>query len=211
MPKKGPRKASSRRWLDEHHSDTYVKQARDAGYRSRAVFKLEEIDKKDRLFKPGMTVVDLGAAPGGWSQYAAQRLKGRGHVIALDILPIEPIPDVDVIEGDFREEAPLAELQTLLGGKSVDLVLSDMAPNLSGVGPADQAAAMYLVELAQDFAVNHLAPQGCFLTKVFQGEGFDNYFRELKQQFKVVSTRKPQASRGRSKELYLLCQGLRLV
>ncbi|MGB1581827.1 MAG: SAM-dependent methyltransferase, partial [Nevskiales bacterium] len=133
------------------------------------------------------------------------------RVIALDILPIEPMPNVDVIEGDFREDEPLTRLQELLANASVDLVLSDMAPNMSGVGPADQAAAMYLVELARDFALEHLTPQGVFLTKIFQGEGFDIYLKELRQQFKVVSTRKPQASRGRSKELYLLCQGLRLV
>ncbi len=206
-----PKKASSRRWLDEHHNDPFVKRAREAGYRSRAVFKLEEIDAKDHLIKPGMVVVDLGAAPGGWSQYAARRMKGRGRVVALDILPIEPMADVEVIQGDFREPEPLSALQDLLQGEPVDLVLSDMAPNMSGVAPADQAAAMYLAELALDFAAEHLTKKGSFLVKVFQGEGFDSYFRQLKQTFKTVSTRKPEASRGRSKELYLLAQGLRLV
>ena len=205
------KKTSSRRWLDEHHKDSYVKQAREAGYRSRAVFKLQEIDEKDRLIRPGITIVDLGAAPGGWSQYAARKLKGRGQVIALDLLEIEPIEGVEVIQGDFREDEPLAALQSLLSDDAVDLVLSDMAPNMSGVGPADQAASMYLVELAHEFAKQHLAANGAFLTKVFQGSGFDNYLKDLRQSFKSVSTRKPQASRGRSKELYLLCQGPRLV
>ena len=205
------KKASSRRWLDEHHNDLYVKKAREGGYRSRAVFKLEEIDGKDRLLRPGMLVVDLGAAPGGWSQYVARRLKEKGKIIALDILPIEPMADVEVIEGDFREPEPLQELADLLGNDRVDLVLSDMAPNMTGVAPADQAASMYLAELALEFAKDHLTPKGAFLVKVFQGEGFDGYLKDMRASFKTVSTRKPQASRGRSKELYLLAQGLRLV
>lgn len=205
------KKASSRRWLDEHHSDHYVKKARDAGFRSRAVFKLEEIDNKDRLLRPGMLVVDLGAAPGGWSQYVARRLKDKGKIIALDILPIEPMADVEVIEGDFREPEPLQKLADSLNNERVDLVLSDMAPNMTGVAPADQAASMYLAELALEFAKDHLTPKGAFLVKVFQGEGFDSYLKDMRASFKTVSTRKPQASRGRSKELYLLAQGLRLV
>jgi 23S rRNA (uridine2552-2'-O)-methyltransferase len=205
------KKASSRRWLDEHHSDHYVKMARTAGYRSRAVFKLEEIDAKDHLLRPGMLVVDLGAAPGGWSQFVVKRLKDKGQVVALDILPIEPMAGVAVIEGDFREPEPLQELADLLGNERVDLVLSDMAPNMTGVAPADQAASMYLAELALEFAKDHLTPKGAFLVKVFQGEGFDGYLKEMRASFKTVSTRKPQASRGRSKELYLLAQGLRLV
>ncbi len=207
----GRKKSSSRRWLDEHHSDAYVKQARDAGYRSRAVFKLAEIQKKDRLLKPGITVVDLGAAPGGWSQYAAEVMQARGRIIALDILPIEPMAHVEVIEGDFREQAVLEKLQSSLEGQSVDLVLSDMAPNMSGVGPADQAGAMYLAELALAFACEHLRPGGDFLVKVFQGEGFDAYLKEMRAHFESVATRKPSASRARSKELYLLARKRRLV
>lgn len=205
------KKTSSRRWLDEHHSDNYVKQAREGGWRSRAVFKLQEIDARDHLIRPGMTIVDLGAAPGGWLQYAAQRLNGKGRVVGLDLLPVEPMPGVDVLVGDFREPEPLDALQDLLQGQPVDLVLSDMAPNMSGVRPADQAAAMYLAELALAFAKTHMNAQGSFLVKIFQGEGFDQYLKELREIFKVVSTRKPQASRGRSKELYLLARGLRLI
>ena len=205
------KKASSRRWLDEHHNDPFVKRSRVEGYRSRAVFKLEEIDQKDHLIRPGMLIVDLGAAPGSWSQYAARQTKGKSRIVALDILPIEPMADVDVIQGDFREPEPLAALTELLHGEPADLVLCDIAPNMSGVAPADQAAGMYLAELALEFATEHLTPKGAFLVKVFQGEGFDSYFKQMKSTFKMVSTRKPLASRGRSKELYLLARGLRLV
>ncbi len=204
-------KSSSRRWLVEHHSDSFVKQAREAGYRSRAVFKLEEIQNKDRLIRPGMNVVDLGAAPGGWLQYLSQVMKGKGSIIGLDILPVEPLANVEVIEGDFREQDVLDELVSRVGEQSLDLVLSDMAPNMSGVGPADQAAAMYLAELALDFACQHLKPGGDFLVKVFQGEGFDSYLRDLRAAFGTVSTRKPAASRARSKEQYLLARNRRIV
>ncbi len=203
--------SSSHRWLTEHHNDSYVKQAREAGYRSRAVYKLDEIQKKDRIIKPGMTVVDLGAAPGGWLQYLAEVMKGKGRIIGLDILPVEPLQNVEVIEGDFRESEVLFELEKLAGEQAVDLVLSDMAPNMSGVGPADQAAAMYLAELALEFAIEHLRPGGDFLTKVFQGEGFDDYLRAMRVAFGTVIVRKPAASRARSKEQYLLARNRRVV
>lgn len=203
------RSKSSGRWLAEHHGDAYVKLARAEGYRSRAAFKLAQIQAKDRVLKPGMTVVDLGAAPGGWSQYALEVLKGQGRVLALDILPMEPLPEVEFIQGDFREAAPLAELEQRLAGASVDLVLSDMAPNISGVGPADQAGAMYLAELARDFALQWLKPGGDLLVKLFQGAGFDAYLKSLREHFGKVAIRKPEASRARSPEIYLLARGLK--
>ncbi len=205
------RSSSSSRWLAEHESDPYVQQARKLGYRSRAVFKLQEIQAKDHLLKPGMTVVDLGAAPGGWSQYGRPLLGPKGRMIALDILDMEPIADVDFILGDFREDAVLQELESRVGRHSVDLVLSDMAPNLSGVDAADQAAALYLCELALDFARGHLKPKGVFLAKVFQGEGFEAYLKMLRQSFEVVTIRKPKASRPRSREVYLLARNYRPV
>lgn len=205
------RSSSSSRWLAEHESDPYVQQARKLGYRSRAVFKLQEIQAKDHLLKPGMTVVDLGAAPGGWSQYGRPLLGPKGRMIALDILDMEPIADVDFILGDFREDAVLQELESRVGRHSVDLVLSDMAPNLSGVDAADQASALYLCELALDFARGHLKPKGVFLAKVFQGEGFEAYLKMLRQSFEVVTIRKPKASRPRSREVYLLARNYRPV
>lgn len=205
------RSSSSSRWLAEHESDPYVQQARKLGYRSRAVFKLQEIQAKDHLLKPGMTVVDLGAAPGGWSQYGRPLLGPKGRMIALDILDMEPIADVDFILGDFREDAVLQELESRVGRHSVDLVLSDMAPNLSGVDAADQAATLYLCELALDFARGHLKPKGVFLAKVFQGEGFEPYLKMLRQSFEVVTIRKPKASRPRSREVYLLARNYRPV
>ena len=204
-----PRSKSSSRWLAEHHGDAFVKQARAEGYRSRAAFKLAQIQQKDRLLRPGMTVVDLGAAPGGWSQYALEVLKGSGRVIALDILPIEPISGVDFIQGDFREATALAELEKALAGAKVDLVLSDMAPNMSGVGPADQAGSIYLAELARDFALQWLKPGGGLLVKLFQGAGFDGYLKSLRAHFGAVGIRKPEASRARSAEIYLLAGGLK--
>lgn len=201
------RSKSSSRWLKEHFDDPYVKEAQKKGYRSRATFKLLEIQEKDKLIKPGMVVVDLGAAPGGWSQMAKQWVGDKGKVFALDILPMEPIVDVDFIEGDFREDAVLQQLETALDGQTIDLVISDIAPNISGNDSVDQPRAMYLVELALDFAHNHLRPGGNFLVKVFQGEGFEDYFKALKQQFNKVITRKPKASRGRSREVYLLGVG----
>ena len=193
------RSKSSRRWLDRHFNDEFVKRAQKEGFRSRAVYKLLEIQQKDRLLKPGQIVVDLGAAPGGWSQMARRIVGDKGRVVALDILPMEPISGVDFIEGDFREEAPLGRLQALLGGSKVDLVLSDMAPNVSGMAAVDQPRAMYLCELALDFAREVLKPGGSLLVKVFQGEGFDQYVRELRASFARVVTRKPKASRPRSR------------
>lgn len=205
------KKGSSRRWLAEHHSDPYVKQAREEGWRSRAVFKLQQIQQKDRLIRPGMTVVDLGAAPGGWSQYATRVLDGRGRMIALDILPMETIAGVEFIQGDFREESVLVQLGAALCGQPADLVLSDMAPNISGIGAADQARAVYLAELALDFCRQALRPGGDFLIKLFQGEGFDAYLKDLRTAFASVQIRKPEASRERSREVYLLARNYRLV
>jgi 23S rRNA (uridine2552-2'-O)-methyltransferase len=207
------RSKSSARWLKEHFSDPYVKRAQAEGWRSRAVFKLEELLERDRLLEPGMTVVDLGAAPGGWSQMVREQLRthgaDRGRVIALDILPMQGIAGVEVIEGDFREEAVLRRLESLLGAGSVDLVLSDMAPNISGVESVDQARAMNLAELAQEFAGRHLKAGGAFLTKLFQGRGFDDYLRGLRADYDKVSIRKPKASRSRSAEVYALAAGRR--
>jgi len=196
--------------LKEHFADAYVKRAQAEGMRSRAAFKLEELLERDRLLKPGMNVVDLGAAPGGWSQLVRQRLGETGRVIALDILPMQGINGVQFIEGDFREDAVLQALQTSLNGYKIDLVLSDMAPNISGVTVADQARAMYLAELALDFARNWLKPGGSFLVKLFQGTGFDDYLRSLRADFARVTLRKPKASRARSREVYALATGLRI-
>jgi len=204
------RTASSRRWLSEHHGDHWVQQAQKAGYRSRAAFKLLEIQEKDRLIRPGMTVVDLGAAPGGWCQVAAELVGEQGAVFALDILPMDALPGVHFIEGDFTEDGPLKALLQALDGRPVDVVLSDMAPNLSGVKAVDQPAAMYLAELALDFAGQVLKPGGDFLTKVFHGEGLDDYRRDLQTQFSKLLTRKPRASRARSRESYLLARGFGL-
>jgi 23S rRNA (uridine2552-2'-O)-methyltransferase len=198
------RSKSSRSWLDRHFNDNYVKEAQKRGYRSRAVFKLLEIQEKDTLIKPGQVVVDLGAAPGGWSQVAVDLVGEEGMVFALDILPMDPIAGVHIIEGDFREKAPYDKLMTMLDGRQVDLVISDMAPNISGMAAVDQPRAMYLCELALDFARQTLKPGGDFLVKVFQGEGFDDYFRQLRASFGKVVTRKPQASRSKSREVYLL-------
>ncbi|MEO7431466.1 MAG: 23S rRNA (uridine(2552)-2'-O)-methyltransferase RlmE [Dokdonella sp.] len=203
------RSKSSTRWLKEHFSDPYVKRAHAEGWRSRAVFKLEELLERDRLLKPGMVVVDLGAAPGSWSQVARERLGEQGRVIALDILPMQGIGGVEFILGDFREEAVLAQLQDALGGVEVDLVLSDMAPNLSGMTVVDQPRSMHLVELAEEFAATHLRRGGAFLTKVFQGEGFDDLVRRLRVRYERVSIRKPKASRARSPEVYALATGKR--
>jgi 23S rRNA (uridine2552-2'-O)-methyltransferase len=201
MPK---RSKSSARWLQEHFADAYVRRAQAEGWRSRAVFKLMDIQKRDRLLRPGMTVVDLGAAPGGWSQYAAVEVGAQGAVIALDRLPIAPMPGVVFIEADFAEDSGLAALEYALEGRAVDLVLSDMAPNISGIKMVDQPRGMYLAELALDFARRSLASGGGFLVKAFQGEGFDEFLRALRQDFKKVSVRKPPASRARSREVYLL-------
>lgn len=203
------RSKSSSRWLQEHFSDPYVKRAQAEGWRSRAVFKLEELIERDRLLKPGMVVVDLGAAPGSWSQVARERIGDKGRVIALDILPMQGIGGVEFILGDFREAAVLEQLQRALNGGVVDLVLSDMAPNLSGMATVDQPRSMHLVELAEEFAATHLRNGGSFLTKVFQGEGFDDFVRRLRVGYERVSIRKPKASRARSPEVYALATGKR--
>lgn len=203
------RSKSSQSWLKEHFDDPYVKKAQQKGYRSRATFKLEEIDQKDKLIRKGMSVVDLGAAPGGWSDYALHRVGDTGKVIALDILPMTPLTGVHFIEGDFREDEVLDQLTALLNGRAVDLVLSDMAPNMTGVDAIDQPSSMHLVELALDFAVTHLSKQGDFLVKVFQGEGFDTFLKSMRSHFNKVITRKPDASRARSREVYLLGRGLK--
>lgn len=205
------RSASSKRWLHEHRSDAYVKQARHEGYRSRAVYKLEELDRRDHLLRPGISVVDLGAAPGGWCQYIRKRLGDRASVVALDILPMDPIPGVTIIQGDFREADVLAQLEAAVGSPNVDLVLSDMAPNISGIDSADQAGTVHLAELALDFARNRLKPGGTLVTKLFQGEGFDDFVKSLRQSFDKVVLRKPKASRPRSREIYLVARGHRVV
>lgn len=205
------RSKSSQRWLKEHFDDHWVAKAQAEGYRSRASFKLLEIADKDKLFRPGMTVLDLGAAPGGWSQVAARRLQGNGIIIASDILPMEAIADVTFLQGDFREEAVYNELLKILDGRQVDLVLSDMAPNMSGNRSVDQPRAMYLVELALEMAREVLAPNGSFLVKVFQGEGSDAFRKDMQQLFNRVVTRKPDASRPRSSEVYLLGSGRKMV
>ena len=205
------RSKSSSRWLREHFSDPYVKRAQAEGWRSRAVFKLEELIDRNRLLKSGMTIVDLGAAPGGWSQVARERLGDKGRLIALDILPMQGIGGVEFILGDFREESVLAELTQILAGTPVDLVLSDMAPNFSGVATVDQPRSMHLVELAEEFATAHLKVGGAFLTKVFQGEGFDDFVRRLRGRYERVSIRKPKASRARSPEVYALATGKRPI
>lgn len=195
---------SSQQWLKEHFTDPYVKLAQAKGYRARSAFKLLEIQKKDHLIKPGMNVVDLGAAPGGWCQIAVECLKKKGLIFALDILPMDPIDGVDFIQGDFREDAVLNQLLEKVGGHAIDLVLSDMAPNTSGVKAVDIPRALYLAEIALDFAKQVLKPNGSFLVKVFQGEGFDDYLKTLRTTFKTIKIRKPQSSRDRSREVYLL-------
>lgn len=207
------RSASSRRWLDEHESDPWVLRAREAGWRSRAVFKLEELDRKDTLIRPGQTIVDLGAAPGGWCQYAARKLGGQGTVVGIDLLPIEPLDGVRCLQADLEDEAGLRALQAALGladgERGVDVVLSDMAPNMSGIPVADQARAMNLVELALDFCDRQLASGGSFVAKVFMGEGFDPWLAQVRQRFGQVAMRKPAASRDRSREQYLVARNYR--
>lgn len=205
------RSKSSSRWLQEHFNDPYVRQAQEQGYRSRAVFKLLEIQEKDRLLRPGMTVIDLGAAPGSWSQIAAGLVGDKGLVIASDILPMEPLPGVHFVLGDFREEAVFAALLTVLGDRQADLVISDMAPNMSGERSVDQPRAMYLAELALELARRVLRPGGDLLVKTFQGEGVDAYRKEMRQSFRQLLVRKPGASRARSSEVYLLGRGFEMV
>jgi len=205
------RSKSSARWLAEHAADPYVKRAHEEGWRSRAAFKLEEISKAERLLRPGMTVVDLGAAPGGWSQYVARVLGGKGRVIALDVLEMPSLPGVEFIQGDFSEDAVLERLQATLGGDKVDLVMSDMAPNMMGIADVDHDRSMHLVDLTVDFAAHALRPGGDLLMKVFQGRDFQPLIIRLRKQFETVKLRKPKASRARSAEVYVLARGYRLV
>jgi 23S rRNA (uridine2552-2'-O)-methyltransferase len=198
------RTRTSKAWMQEHVSDEFVKRAQREGYRARAAYKLMEIDDRDKLLKPGMVVVDLGSAPGSWSQVAMQRLRGNGRVIALDLLEMDPMPGVEFLQGDFREDAVLAELEKMLAGREVDLVLSDMAPNISGIGASDQARMAHLAELALEFSLQWLKPGGHLLVKVFVGSDFDDIVYAMKQGFEQVVTRKPKASRDRSSEVYLL-------
>jgi len=204
------RTKSSKRWLEEHFDDVYVKKAQADGYRSRAVYKLIEIDEKESLLKPGMTVVDLGAAPGGWTQYVTQKLQGKGLIVALDILAMDALPDVQCIHGDFREDKVLHELMSLIPERSLDLLLSDMAPNMSGSKAIDIPRAMYLVELAFDFAEKMLKPGGTMLVKIFHGTGFEEVVKQARESFDKVVIRKPSASRSWSKETYLLAKGYNL-
>lgn len=201
------RSKTSAAWLKEHVDDIWVQRAQKDGYRSRATYKLAEIDDKDKLLQPGMTVIDLGSAPGGWSQLVTERLQGRGTILASDILPMEALPDVQFIQGDFTEDSVLEALLTAMHKQQADLVISDMAPNLSGMKAIDQPKSIYLVELALDLAEQVLKPGGTLLVKVFQGEGYTEYLRLLQSRFSKVITRKPAASRPRSREVYLLAKG----
>jgi 23S rRNA (uridine2552-2'-O)-methyltransferase len=203
------RSKSSRTWLREHVTDPYVKRANAEGFRSRAAYKLQQIAAKDRLLAPGMTVVDLGAAPGGWSQVAAKAVGEKGFVLAVDLLDMPQVPGVTAIRGDFGDVGTLAAVERALGGRHADLVMSDMAPNISGIASTDQARSMELGDLALEFALQHLKPQGNFLVKVFQGAGYDGYVARLRRCFVQVRVRKPDASRSRSSEIYLVAKGLR--
>ena len=200
---------SSKQWLRRHVNDPYVQASKREGYRSRSAYKLTEIDDKDKLLRAGQVVVDLGAAPGGWSQVAAKRTGPNGAVIAIDLLEMDAIPGVDFIQGDFTKGSGLKAVQAELGARKADVVLSDMAPNMSGIAVSDQARSMELAELARDFAVLHLQREGAFLVKVFQGAGYDDYLKSLRAAFRKVVVRKPDASRDESAEQYLLGRGLR--
>ena len=198
------RTRTSKAWMHEHVNDAFVKQAQKDGFRSRAAYKLMEIHEKYKLIKPGMNVVDLGSSPGSWSQVVAKLLQGKGHIIAMDLLPMDPIPRVDFIQGDFREEASLRELETYLNNSAIDLVISDMAPNITGIKTVDQPGVMYLTELALDFSLQWLKPSGHFLVKTFIGADFDELVKKMRPEFEKVITVKPKASRDRSSEVYLL-------
>jgi 23S rRNA (uridine2552-2'-O)-methyltransferase len=200
---------SSRRWLAEHVNDPFVKQAQKEGYRSRASYKLLELNEKDRLIRPGMLVVDLGSAPGGWSQVAGRLVGDHGRVLATDILPMDSLENVDFIQGDFTEESVLAQILAMLGDRRPELIISDMAPNISGIDSADQASSIYLVELALDLARQVLKPGGNFVTKLFQGEGSDAYLKTVRESFDKVLIRKPSASRPRSREVYVVAKGFK--
>jgi len=203
------RSKTSKAWMREHINDPYVQRAKAEGYRSRAAYKLLELDQKDRLLAPGQLVVDLGAAPGSWSQVAAAKLGARGRVVAVDLLPMEPLPGVHFVQGDFREQEVLDALLLALGKSKADLVISDLAPNISGIGVSDQARSMYLAELALEFARQCLKPGGSLVVKVFQGAGFTEFLAAMRKAFAKVGSRKPEASRGRSSEMYLLGKGLK--
>lgn len=203
------RSKSSNRWLEEHVNDPYVKQAQIDGYRARAAYKLLELNEKDKLIRPASLVVDLGSAPGSWSQIAGRLVGVKGRVVASDILPMDSLENVDFIQGDFTEEAVFNQIMDLLGNRKADVVISDMAPNISGVDVADQAASMYLVELALDMARQVLKPKGDFVAKVFQGDGFDDYVKDVRTSFEKVVIRKPNASRPRSREVYVVGKGFK--
>ena len=205
------RSKTSRQWLHRHVTDPYVQRSKREGYRSRSAYKLTEIDERDRLLKGGQVVVDLGAAPGGWSQVAAQRVGPSGKVVAIDLLPVEPIAGVTVLQADFGSRKGLEAVQAALGGRRADVVLSDMAPNLSGIAVSDQARSMELAEIARDFALLQLQPEGALLVKIFQGAGYDEYLKSLRGAFRKVVVRKPQASRDESAEQYLLARGLKAL
>ena len=205
----GKKKSSSRAWLKEHHDDIFVQRAQKEGYRSRAVYKLIEINDKDQILRRGMSVLDLGSAPGGWSQVAAKLVGEAGRVVASDILLMDALPDVVFVQGDFTEQETYDRIVALLNDKPLDVVLSDMAPNMSGMPEVDQPRSMYLVELATELAERALAPGGAFITKVFQGEGFEPWFRQIRDRFDRVTTRKPLASRPRSREVYIVASGFK--
>ena|SRR5688572_3205986 len=200
---------SSKQWLKRHVNDPYVQRSKKEGYRSRSAYKLTEIDERDKLLRPGQVVVDLGAAPGGWSQVAAARVGKNGTVLAIDLLPMEPVAGVDFVQGDFTRGSGLKAIEGLLGERKADLVLSDMAPNMSGIAVSDQARSMELAEAARDFAVFHLQPEGAFVVKIFQGAGYDEYLKSLRAAFRKVVVRKPGASRDESAEQFLLARGLK--
>jgi 23S rRNA (uridine2552-2'-O)-methyltransferase len=204
-----PRSKSSHRWLQEHINDPYVKQAQKDGYRSRSSYKLIELNEKDRLIRPGMLIMDLGSAPGGWSQVAGRLVGDKGRVLATDILPMEPLKNVDFIQGDFTEEAVFNQILTALNDAKPDLIISDIAPNITGIDSADQGSSIYLVELALDMARRVLKPKGNFVAKVFQGTGSDAYLKDLRTSFEKVSVRKPTASRPRSREVYVVAKGFK--
>jgi 23S rRNA (uridine2552-2'-O)-methyltransferase len=209
------RKSVNKQWLHDHINDPYVKLAQKEGYRARAAYKLKEIDEAEKLIKPGQIIVDLGCTPGSWAQYARRKMAGKegggihGRIIGLDMLPMEPIADVDFIQGDFREQVVADQLAQLLGSQKLDLVLSDMAPNLSGIAAADAARIEDIVDLAIEFACQHLKPSGCLLVKCFNGSGYNQILEQFRQVFRVVSSKKPKASRDRSSEIFLLGRGLK--
>jgi len=205
----GKRHKSNKDWLVEHVNDPYVQRAKQEGYRSRAAYKLIELDQKDRLLRSGGVIVDLGSAPGSWCQVAARKVGATGKIVAIDLLEMQGMNHVEFIQGDFSDEAILRQVEAALGGAKVDLVMSDMLPNMTGVSAIDSPRAIYLCELAAEFALSHLQPEGKFLTKAYQGPGYQEFFQQLKRQFKTVATRKPDASRDRSAEIYLLASGLR--